>query len=47
IAVLKAVISLDLKNFKDSTAKVIEGTAEVVQDAMKDVTDSMKGPFGK
>ena len=47
IAVLKAVISLDLKNFKDSTVKVIEGTAEVVQDAMKDVTDSMKGPFGK
>ncbi len=47
IAILKAVISLDLKNIKDSTAKVIEGTAEVVQDAMKDVTDSMKGLFGK
>jgi len=41
IAILKAVISVDLQNIKDSATKVIEGTAEVVQDAMEGMTQNI------
>ncbi len=51
IAVLKAVLSQDLNKLKDSAAKVIENTTEVVgetlQKGAEGVTDAMNDIFGK
>ena len=47
IAILKAVISLDLKNIANSAAKVIEDTAEVVQDAMGEMGQGIEGTLQK
>ncbi len=47
IAILKAVISLDLKNIANSAAKVIEDTAEVVQDAMGEMGQGIEETLQK
>lgn len=47
IAILKAVISVDLKNLTNSAGKLLKGTAEVVQDAMGEVSQDIGATLQK